>query len=568
MRIIVAITMIIICIALTGCNPVNQTGATSDNFEYAVFKTEQADYSIDQVSSPAFYTRFTEHKEPVFNFGLTSDIHWIRFRLPEHNSHETGFPAPVLSFDYAIEDVGIYIQLDSEDHFTHIQGGYGGFPLNDELAGLTPAFLIPPNYKENSYCYIRIQTTASAGFRIDWFDWDTYKRLVQNRIMFLSLLSGFLLAIAFYNFFLFLALRYKQYLFYVIYALSMLLYQATIVGIIRIAYPPLANLAFEHAQLLGLSTMFFWLLFAYHFLNITQKLPKLKPWYITLMLLAIIGLPINFLVGIEQANIIAYILGVSMPLIAMISVFIIRRNGHPVSSYYLAGTIVLLLAVMIFALRGLGFIPHSVAFTYAIFVASSIEAMLYSFALASQIRNLSIQNYTLQQQQSELSRISIIDHLTGLYNKRDFNTTYEKVLNQARDQNLPLSLILIDIDLFKGINDTYGHRSGDKVLQRLGIVLKEQVRELGHSCRVGGEEFAIILANTTVDEAGDLAEKIRLAFSEEVFQFNPGTKMSCTISLGVGQLKAGESSNNLYDRVDKALYKSKFEGRNRVTLTD
>lgn len=564
---IIAVIALIIFLTLAGCSSVDQTGLTSDDFEFSLFKTDRADYTIDQVSSVDFSTRFTEHSQPIFNFGLTSDTHWIRFRLPDADTQDNDLTAPVLAFDYAIEDIEIYILLDDDSHTAYLHGGYGSFPQNDELAGLTPAFLIPSDCQENGYCYIRIQTSASAGFRIDWFDWDTYKRLMQSRIMFLTLLSGFLLAMAFYNFFLFFALRYKQYLFYVFYALTMLIYQSTIVGTVRIAYPPLASLAFEHAQLLGLTTMFFWLLFAYHFLNIAQNLPKFKPWYNALMLLAIIGVPVNFLIGVEAANYIAYILGLSMPLIAMISIFVSRKRGYRVSPYYLAGTIVLLLAVMIFALRGWGIIPHSVAFTYAIFVASSAEAMLYSFALATQIRNLSIQNYTLQQQQSKLSRISIIDHLTGLYNKRDFNATYEKELNHAREDNLPLSLILIDIDLFKGINDTYGHRSGDEVLRRLGIVLKEQVRELGHSCRVGGEEFAIILANTTIDQAEKLADRIRIAFSEEAFHFSPGGKLNCTISLGVGQLKAGESNDELYDRVDKALYKSKFEGRNRVSLS-
>lgn len=567
MRISVSIILAFICIIFAGCSSVDQTGLTSEDLEYAVFTSDRADYTIDQVSSPEFYSKFAGHDQPIFNFGLTSDVHWIRFRLPDLNSQDKEFTAPVLSFDYAIEDIKIYILSDDDNHYAYLQGGYGSFPKNDELAGLTPAFLLPPNYEDNSYCYIRIQTSASAGFRLGWLDWETYKNLMQNRIMFLALLSGFLLAMAFYNFFLFLALRYKQYLFYVLYALSMLLYQSTIVGTVRIAYPPLASLAFEHAQLLSLATMFFWLLFAYHFLNIAQNLPKFKPWYIALMILAILGLIINFLIGVQVANIAAYSLGLSMPFIAMVSVFASKVKGYRVSSYYLAGTIVLFLAVIIFALRGLGFIPHSVAYTYAIFVATSVEAMLYSFALATQIRNLSIQNYTLQQQQSELNRISIIDYLTGLYNKRDFNSTYQNELSRARDHNLPLSLILIDIDLFKGINDTYGHRHGDEVLKRLGIVLKEQVREQGHTCRVGGEEFAIILADTRKEEAAKLAESIRQAFSEEIFHFKPGEKLNCTISSGVGQLRPGESNDNLYDRVDKALYKSKFLGRNRVTLS-
>ena len=556
--------VIIFLLTLTGCSADERTGVSSKDLEYAIFTTEKAEYSIDQVASPEFADKFISHEQPIFNFGLISEIHWIRFRLPDLSSQEDALSEQVLSFDYGLDDIKVFIPVEQANHLVSLQGGFDSYPHNDELAGLSPAFLVPSDYEEAAHGFIRIQTSGSSGFRIDWLDRNLHENIAQNRILLLGSLSGLLLAMALYNFILFLTLRNKQYLYYVLFALSMLLYQSTIVGSIRIAYPPLASIFFEYGQLMSLVAMVLWLLFAYHFLNISENLPRFKPVFFAMIFLAISAVMVNFLIGEQEANIFAYILGLSMPLLAIISAFASRKKGYRVSSFYLAGIVMLFMAVIAFALRGWGIIPHSLVVTYGIFTATSVEAMLYSFALATQIRYLSIENYTLQQQRSELSRISLIDHLTGLYNKRDFNSTYQKEVSRAENDDLPLSLILLDIDLFKGINDTYGHRNGDKVLKRLGLVLKEWVRERGHACRVGGEEFAIILTGTAKEEAEVLAEEIRRAFSEEVFLFEPEKKLNCTISLGVGQLKPGESGNALYDRVDKALYKAKYEGRNRV----
>ncbi len=534
---------------------------------FEVFSTARPDYDIEQISSPDFAGNFSAHDRAYFNFGLTSDIHWIRFSLPEAYSQPAIQPGLVLAFDYAVENLKVYLPLENSDRFVVLYGGYGRVVDSDELPGLTPAFLMPAGYDWGSSGFIRIETSASSGFAIEVMDRNSFESIMQGRIIFLGLLAGLLVAMILYNFFLFLALRHIQYVIYVLFALSALVYQATIVGVARVINFSLYSFAFEYGQLLSFTGMFFWLLFAYHFLNINNNLPVFKPVFQLMMSLAVAGFIVNFLIGFQEANVLAYLLGISMPVVTILAVFVARNKGYWVTPFYMAGIITLMLAVLIFALRGLNLIPHSVNITYAIFVAVSIEAMLYSFALADQVRSLSIQNYTLQQQRSELSRISMIDELTGLYNKRDYNKTYENELSRAREEERPLSLVLLDIDKFKGINDSYGHLNGDEVLRRLGLVLKEQVREKGHACRVGGEEFAIILPNILLEEAVELAEKLRQAFAEEVFIFHKEIKVKVTVSLGVGQLQPDESGDALYDRVDRALYRAKYEGRNKVAVS-
>lgn len=158
-------------------------------------------------------------------------------------------------------------------------------------------------------------------------------------------------------------------------------------------------------------------------------------------------------------------------------------------------------------------------------------------------------------------KLSITDSLTDLYNNRHF---YERVETESNKES-PLSVILLDIDNFKQINDTYGHVEGDRVLQQISQIIKCEVGEKHVPCRYGGEEFAIILPETTVNEAVIVAEKIRMTVSEKTVQTESGDKINLTVSLGVVQRKSYDDVESFMRRVDKLLYRSKSEGKNRTS---
>lgn len=151
------------------------------------------------------------------------------------------------------------------------------------------------------------------------------------------------------------------------------------------------------------------------------------------------------------------------------------------------------------------------------------------------------------------------DPLTGLANRRkltEFLSTLESV---------PAGFIMLDIDHFKSINDTYGHNSGDEILTLLAMLLTECVRETDMVARLGGEEFCVVLPETEAEQTYHVAEKIRQAIEIHSFETEQG-KVSVTISLGVAQHKEGEAHAAWLKRADKALYQSKEGGRNRVTM--
>ncbi len=166
----------------------------------------------------------------------------------------------------------------------------------------------------------------------------------------------------------------------------------------------------------------------------------------------------------------------------------------------------------------------------------------------------------------ELEKLAITDGLTGLYNSRHFYKQIKMEVERSCRYITPLSLIMLDIDYFKKYNDTYLHVQGDKVLMRIGKLIRESLRAMDSAYRYGGEEFAIILPETKGDEARAAADRVRKTIASEIFTPEPGKAVSITISAGVTQYSHGETLKQFVQRADEALFASKGKGRDTVTL--
>ena len=171
---------------------------------------------------------------------------------------------------------------------------------------------------------------------------------------------------------------------------------------------------------------------------------------------------------------------------------------------------------------------------------------------------------------SGVEKIGLTDALTGLSNRRMFNFLIEREINRSRRYGRPVSLIMMDIDFFKRINDTWGHPAGDTVLRDLGALVRQSVRKLDVPVRFGGEEFAIILPETNLEEAVNLAERFRIIVERTVFSTGR-ERLPVTISLGVASIGNGPMPENLdaedfLQMADKALYQAKQSGRNRIAV--
>jgi len=167
--------------------------------------------------------------------------------------------------------------------------------------------------------------------------------------------------------------------------------------------------------------------------------------------------------------------------------------------------------------------------------------------------------------QKELEKQANTDYLTGLLNRRAFFKFSDKYFSEARRHNRQLSLIMIDIDLFKDINDNYGHPVGDTIIQFISSQVNKYLRKEDLFARVGGEEFAVLLPNTNREWAEVVAEKIRNHIDAEVVMGEWQGEIRPKISLGVSTYVQNDSKfYQMYSRSDKALYQAKLTGRNRV----
>lgn len=171
----------------------------------------------------------------------------------------------------------------------------------------------------------------------------------------------------------------------------------------------------------------------------------------------------------------------------------------------------------------------------------------------------------LAQDQVELEQLAIRDSLTDLYNRREFERLLSEELHRASRYRHPLSMLLIDIDKFKEINDTLGHRAGDHALRLVSSVIRDISRKGDIVARYGGDELAALLPETPAEDAIVLAERIRRLVSHQYVEAEDGTRLGLTLSIGVAST-SGEitSAEKLVDAADSALYMAKTDGRNCV----
>jgi diguanylate cyclase (GGDEF)-like protein len=165
--------------------------------------------------------------------------------------------------------------------------------------------------------------------------------------------------------------------------------------------------------------------------------------------------------------------------------------------------------------------------------------------------------------EDELRALASVDGLTGIYNRRHFLELGEKELARAQRYGHPLALMMMDVDRFKRVNDTYGHAAGDEVLKQLAATCTANLRGPDILGRLGGEEFAVVMPECRVDAAKNAAERLRLKLAKVEVPSEQGT-IGFTISIGVVGRESGEGLTEALDRADKAMYAAKQGGRNRV----
>lgn len=180
-----------------------------------------------------------------------------------------------------------------------------------------------------------------------------------------------------------------------------------------------------------------------------------------------------------------------------------------------------------------------------------------------QLQKIMKKNENLRREIKKLKKEVRIDPLTGLYNRHSMKEQIKNEMSRVDRYGETFSLLIIDIDYFKNINDTHGHLVGDSVLAETALLIKKSLRESDSVFRYGGEEFLAILPSTSVKGAVSTADKLRLRISEADFS---DFELKITVSIGVSEYSLQQSEEELIHSVDMALYDAKRNGRNRVMV--
>jgi two-component system cell cycle response regulator len=173
--------------------------------------------------------------------------------------------------------------------------------------------------------------------------------------------------------------------------------------------------------------------------------------------------------------------------------------------------------------------------------------------------------YTERLREQMSIEMAITDALTGLYNRRYMESHLGSLVEQASSRSKPLTVLVLDIDYFKSINDTHGHDAGDDVLREFAIRIRKSIRGIDLACRFGGEEFVVVMPETDLAVATMVAERLRRRIASEPFPIQQGARsIEVTISIGIAALGSADNAATVLKRADQALYRAKRDGRNRV----
>ncbi len=519
--------------------------------------------TFEEVISNTYVDKFQPHiGDDEFNIGHSRSTFWLRFKA----IHPDGEP---VCAEWFIEfgKPGI-----SEIDFYTPQAG-GGWIIKktgadrptDRKEVLHRSFVLtlPNQFDSERYFYIRIKSSISINLPIFLWRPAEYTWWTIPDYFGFGVVYGIMVSMIIYNLAIFAFLSDRTYLLYVLYIVMMMVYLLTVYGHL----PPTVDVLLGGRltllwPILGLT----WIaaaLFCRSFLNTRVIIPRLDK-AVTLIMIMGGGVMVLGLLGWDHwANMLNCLL---TPLGSLIAIFlgaVVALKGFKPAMYFLMAWIILLIGMVLYILGGV-YIERTFITRYTVAIGAPLESLILSLALAARIKALREEKDAMLHRATRYRELSQTDGLTGIYNKRFIEKRLPLELEKSVEALRSLSLIMMDVDNFKTYNDTYGHPAGDEVLLRLAGVINNSAREGDLPCRYGGEEFVLILPGASKDNALEVAERIRLAFLDQIFEPRPGQTVRVTVSLGLAEWQIGESPHDLVRRADEALYEAKQTGKNRT----
>lgn len=533
------------------------------------------------------------------NLSYTERPYWFRTTL--YNPGKVTLQRQ-LEFAYPVLD---YIELFTIDSNGQAQREIMGdkFPFESRPYPHRN-FVVPLEIRagETLQLYMRVHTSSALQMPLQLWQADAREAHDQKQLLLQGLYFGTMLVMLIYNLILFFGIRDWNYLLYVLWITCIGGFLASFNGLaFQYLWPHATEWNDQSIVVLLSLANVFGICFSIAFLQLKQNLPRATPAFQAMILIALLSASVALLLPYQLAIKFAIFNAVISILLIMASASHLLAAGFRPARLFILSWSSVLIGGVILAMNKFGLLPSNLFTEHAAQVGSALEAVLLSLAMVDRFNNerksserarldlLQAQQALLDSQRKQnealenrvrerteelekanqkLQEMSSTDALTGTRNRRYFDQAYASELKRMQRDGTDLSLLLLDIDHFKRINDTWGHQIGDECLRLVAQTIGQHIRRDSDTlARVGGEEFCILLPNTSAAGAVFLAEAIRhavAALSPEI----SGQRLSITISIGIASSsqQLPTPPEQLLNLADKALYRAKQLGRNRVEL--
>ncbi len=552
------------------------------------------EFSIEDVVAESVDKRFEPATSRNTNIGYTSSAYWLRFTV---------------AFAEDVDEM-VILQLDAPtiDRFElYVPNGRGGFdvvvtgdarPYRERpIDHRNFAFEIAASSTEPRTFYARVHSDAShitLPLRI-----YSHRNFVTNALRTnyaFGIYYGAILLLAAVALFSSLLFKNTVFIWYGMYLLTFLSVQMTANGFsYQLLWPGSPWLQANLPTVLIGSSLIFGLVFTKNFLQLSKQITTLDR-LIMVTIITISAAVIYHLFGPNNYGVRAVVaLAVFSPVLIFIAAARALQLGRTPARYFLIGWGLFLTGVIITGLHVLGFPPHQYAAAYAMQLGSVFQIVFVSLALVHQVTanqresdaqiraahdELHALNEGLEQQvydrtieletrNQELTELAVRDGLTGLYNHSTAIELLKQIVEHGKRYEFPTAVMMLDIDKFKTINDTFGHPAGDKVIRAVSDMLSDEVRSADVVGRYGGDEFIVVLSHADVSSAREYGERLLQRIRNiEVAEIG---SHRITASLGISILNTDAeepTAGKLIQRADQAMYKSKQDGRDRLTISN
>ncbi len=526
-------------------------------------------------------------------FGFGNGAYWFHTSLFNQGNGEERW---LLVLQYSLLDyVDVYMRYP-DGRVDHLASG-DMLPFSARaIRYRQPNFWLNLPQSTQVELLVRAQSSSSMQAPLRIYTFGAFAEMERDAQIGIGIYDGILLALFFYNMVLWLSLRDSSHFWYMCHLAGFGLVLFCLNGLafeyLWPSSPWLANHAIPISMCLVQMSMH---QFARLFLELRDRWPlgdRLSLaliWFFAALGIASIWIPYRISVQLGTLSVFPGVLLIVYQTIAAI------KRGYAPARLFLAAWAMLLFGTAMYASVSFGLLPKNFLTEYGIQIGSAMEMVLLSFALAYRYANLRTENESvvrvaneqlernvsrrtselsaaleqLADANSRLRESNRRDVLTGMFNRRHFREMFEQMLSHAIETRQPLSLLLLDIDHFKLVNDEFGHLAGDECLRMLARSLDDCLRpDASVTARFGGEEFVVLLPGAGATKAREVAERMRHRIQERTVRYG-GKDIAMTVSIGICSLPAGSVANadELLHLADDALYAAKNAGRNQVHAT-